>query len=148
MVAVIETCSYGHSGACRYITSSHPHKLTTFQGRVRPMPHRTQWREYVRQVVGDDRNADISRKTGIDQGTISRWLKEDKEPPATTPPRVRAFALGYGRPVLEAFTRAGILHEEETGISAEPQRVDWAMVSDAELLAEVRERLDRRHSRG
>lgn len=103
-----------------------------------------QWRAYVRQVVGDDRNAEVSRKTGIDQGTISRWLKTDGTPPSVTPPTVRAFALGYGRPVLEAFTRAGILFEEETGISAAPLKVDWTMISDAELLAEVRRRMERR----
>jgi hypothetical protein len=119
-----------------------------------PSPHdslegvqtvKARWRAYVRQVAGDDRNADISRKTGIDQGIISRWLKADGNPPAVTPPTARAFAKGYGRPVLEAFTRAGILYEEETGISAEPLPVDWAMVSDAELLAEVRRRLERKH---
>lgn len=103
-----------------------------------------QWRAYVRRVVGDDRNAEISRKTGIDQGTISRWLKTDNPPPSVTPPTVRMFALGYGRPVLEAFTRAGILYPEETGISADPLRVDWLQVSDAELLAEVRHRMERR----
>lgn len=104
-----------------------------------------QWRTYVRQVVGDDRNAEISRKTGIDQGIISRWLKSDGTAPGVTPPTARAFALGYGRPVLEAFTRAGILYPEETGFSADPQKVDWTMVSDAELLAEVRHRLERKH---
>lgn len=102
-----------------------------------------QWRTYVRQVVGDDRNAEISRKTGIDQGIISRWLKEDRPSPSVTPPTARAFARGYGRPVLEAFTRAGILFEEETGISATPLPVDWTMISNAELIAEVRRRMDR-----
>lgn len=101
------------------------------------------WRAYVRQVVGDDRNAEISRKTGIDQGIISRWLRADGTAPGVTPPTARAFALGYKRPVLEAFTRAGILLPDETGISATPQPVDWAMVSDAELLAQVRQRMER-----
>lgn len=106
------------------------------------MPAKERWRAYVRQVVGDDRNAEVSRRTGIDQGTISKWLKPDRPPPAVTPPLVRAFALGYGRPVLEAFTHAGFLFEEETGISTEPLGVDWTQVSDAELLAEVRRRID------
>lgn len=101
------------------------------------------WRAYVRQVIGDDRNADVSRKTGIDKGIISRWLRTDGSEPGVTPPTARAFARGYGRPVLEAFTRAGILFEEETGISAVPLPVDWALVSDAELLAEVRRRMER-----
>lgn len=109
------------------------------------MPAREKWRAYVKQVVGDDRNAEVSRRTGIDQGTISKWLKPDRPPPAVTPPLVRSFALGYGRPVLEAFTHAGFLFEEETGISTDPLPVDWNMISDAELLAEVRRRLDRKH---
>lgn len=101
------------------------------------------WQAYVRQVVGDDRNAEISRKTGIEPSTITRWLRAEGPPPSVTPPTARAFAHGYKRPVLEAFTRAGILHEDETGISATPVPIDWTMVSDAELLAEVRRRLGR-----
>lgn len=107
------------------------------------------WRKYVRDIIGDDRQVDVSRKTGIDQATVSRWLREapDGKPPSVSHQTVRAFALGYGRDVLEAFTVAGILSEEETGRSKEPPVIDWLRVSDEEFAAEFRRRLERRDRR-
>src|SRR5262245_49331514 len=93
------------------------------------------WREYVRHVAGEDRQVEISTRTGIDQGTISRWMREDQAP--ISPRSVRMFATGYRVPVLEAFIVAGFLSESEAGISA-PRERQWSDVSDAELAAEVR----------
>lgn len=108
------------------------------------------WRKYVRDIIGDDRQVDVSRKTGLDQATVSRWLKEtpgDDKPPAVSDRAARAFALGYGRDVIEAFTVAGILSEEESGRSRKPPVIDWLRVSDEEFAAEFRRRLERRDRR-
>lgn len=104
------------------------------------------WRRYVLDIIGDDRRVDVSKKTGIDQATVSRWLSEkpDDRPPSVSHQAARAFALAYGRSVLEAFTVAGILSEEESGRSKEPPAIDWLRVSDAEFAAEFRRRLERR----
>jgi hypothetical protein len=96
------------------------------------------WCEYVNWVVGDDRQVEISAKTGVDQGTISRWRKE--EPQAVSARSARAFALGYERPVLEAFVVAGFLTEAEAGVRP-PGRADLSEVSNERLAAEVKRRL-------
>lgn len=99
---------------------------------------RLTWTEYVNWVVGEDRQVEISTKTGIDQGTISRWRKD--EPQAVSARSARAFALGYERPVLEAFVVAGFLTEAEAGVRP-PKRADLAEISNERLAAEVRRRL-------
>lgn len=96
------------------------------------------WSEYVNWVVGDDRQVEISAKTGIDQGTISRWRKD--EPQQVSARSARAFALGYNRPVLEAFVVAGFLTESEAGMRP-PGKADLGSVSNERLAAEVRRRL-------
>lgn len=96
------------------------------------------WREYVRSVADGDRQIEISQKTGIDQGTISRWHRE--EHPQVSARSARAFALGYGRPVLEAFVVAGFLTEAEAGVTR-PVAYDLDTVSNEQLAAEVRRRL-------
>lgn len=113
-------------------------------GWVRGRGDRMSWREYVRHVIGDDRQVDVSTKTGIDQGTISRWLRDENGDgrARVSSQAVRAFAHGYGVPVLEAFVVAGLLSEDESGVSP-PRRHHLQDVSDAELLAELRRRLGR-----
>lgn len=76
------------------------------------------WRDYVRQVIGDDRQVDVARKTGVDQTTISRWLNPDPDKTRRISERsVADFARGYGRPVLEAFVVAELLTEEEASVT-------------------------------
>lgn len=100
---------------------------------------RMTWREYVRQVVGGDRQVEISQRTGIDQGTISRWMRQENGETVSSR-AVRLFALGYGRPVLEAFVVAGFLTEEEAGVKV-PTEVGWESVTNEALAAEVHRRL-------
>jgi hypothetical protein len=99
------------------------------------------WREYVSQIVGPDRQVDIAHRTGIDQGTISRWMRDDHDASAVSSRSVRLFALGYGRPVLEAFVVAGFLTAEEAGIK-QPTRVGWEDITNEALADEVRRRLE------
>lgn len=96
------------------------------------------WSEYVRRVIGDDRQVDVFAKTGIDQGTISRWLTADRPP--VSPQAARAFARAYGRSVVEAFVVAGFLDESETEVPV-PTSDRAAALSNEELAAELRKRL-------
>ncbi|MCL1900566.1 MAG: hypothetical protein FWG11_08670 [Promicromonosporaceae bacterium] len=87
----------------------------------------------------DQRQVEISEKTGVDQATISRWLRDEQ--PAVTPRSARLFALGYDRPVLEAFVAAGLLTDEEAGIGV-PEPLGLESASNERLLAEVGRRFD------
>lgn len=98
------------------------------------------WSEYVARVIGDDRQVEVARKTGVDQTTISRWLNPATSTTRRTSQSVRLFALGYNRPVLEAFVVAGFLSKEEAGMHAEPL-VDLATVPSQELIRELDRRL-------
>lgn len=102
-----------------------------------------QWIEYVRRVIGDDRQVDVARKTGIDQTTISRWLSsEGTETKRISSQSVAAFARGYGLPVLEAFVIAGFLTEEEAGVQVVEAQLDT--IPAETLLSELlrRQRAD------
>ena len=98
------------------------------------------WHQYVEQVIGDDRQVDAARKTGVDQTTISRWLNPSTSRTRLTSQAVRAFAKGYNRPVLEAFVVAGFLTRSEAGMVGEPL-VDLSRVDKQELLEELGRRL-------
>ncbi len=99
-----------------------------------------EWHEYVAKVIGSDRQVEAAGKTGIDQTTISRWLSADTSHMRRTSQSVRSFALGYGRPVLEAFVVAGFLTPGEAGMATEPL-VDLSTVNAADLLSELNRRL-------
>lgn len=81
------------------------------------------WQDYVEAIVGEDRQVDIARKAGVDQGTVSRWLvgREGKNG-GLSPATARKFARGYKRPVIEAFVAAGLLSPEEAGMKAPTHR--------------------------
>lgn len=88
--------------------------------------------------MGADQQKDAAEKASIDQSAISRWLKTGKPGRVET---VRAFALGYDRPVLEAFIEAGFLTEKEA--KARPAgRPDFSQLSNDELLELVRARIN------
>lgn len=98
------------------------------------------WREYVLRVAGDDRQADIARRTKIDQATISRWLRDDDHKPSSA--KVQSFAAAYGVSVIEAFVVADLMSPEEAGME-KPSTIDLSSVSDDDLLAEVKRRFRR-----
>ncbi len=99
-----------------------------------------EWHEYVAKVIGTDRQVEAARKTGIDQTTISRWLSADTSSMRRTSQSVRSFALGYGRPVLEAFVVAGFLTPSEAGMKTQPL-MDLTDVDAQDLLRELNRRL-------
>lgn len=87
------------------------------------------WSEYVKHLVNGDTQVAVSQKTGIDQTTISRWLRGVTTP--DSPGTVAHFAQCYGANVLESFVAAGFLTREEAGMPPEPLH-DFAAMIDAD----------------
>lgn len=96
------------------------------------------WVDYVRQTIGRDaRQREVAEQTGLDQATVSRWMRGDRR--QLTPYSVTKFANGYGRPVLEAFVAAGLISEADARVrTIRPKTLDSFDVDD--LLAEVARR--------
>lgn len=99
------------------------------------------WRTYVQSVTQGDAQIVMREKTGIDQGTISRWMSPDRTRSALTADTARKFATAYRRPILEVLVNAEVLTEEEAGIKAGPiPTLDdasiEALVRDAKLIIE------------
>lgn len=72
------------------------------------------WAKYVAEIrvmAGGPTQDQMAEKTGVPQGTISRWL--DAKNPSRDPANVAQFAKGYERNVLEAFVAAGLLEVED-----------------------------------
>lgn len=65
------------------------------------------WAAYVRRITGDTTQKEIADRTGVNQTTISRWLRATNDPSHAG--NVAALAIEYGRNPLEAFVAAGLL---------------------------------------
>lgn len=91
----------------------------------------TNWWAYVQQVAVGQTMASIARTAGVPQPSLSRW-RDGVHP---SPDSIRAFALAYGRPILEAYVAAGLLLEEEIADVTMPADVR-ALPTDA-LLGEL-----------
>lgn len=94
------------------------------------------WWSYVQRVSRDASQQAIAERTGIGQSSVGRWKTSEPKPG-----NVRAFALSYGRPVLEAFVAAGFLNQREANLITPP--LDLSGVDDDALLTEVRRRMKR-----
>lgn len=83
-------------------------------GTVRPVTQQPAdlWSRYVTTVAGSHEQTAIASRTGVSQGTVSRWLSRRYTPDKAAP--VVAFARGYNRPVLEALVAAGMITIEDT----------------------------------
>jgi transcriptional regulator with XRE-family HTH domain len=99
------------------------------------------WKAYVASVIGSDQQKDAAEKTGVDQSTISRWLRNGEPGRAEN---IVKFARGYGRPPLQALVAAQLLTatEAKQRPTAAPSLAD---LTDDELLDEVRRRLHAQH---
>lgn len=97
------------------------------------------WADYVRTVTRGASGLVISRRTGIHQTTISRWLSA-----SCTQPNVRsvvAFARAYRVNPVQSMVRAAFL----TASEAKLRRVDSVNlrdVSTVELCRELARRAD------
>lgn len=99
-----------------------------------------EWRQYVEQVIGEDRHIDVARKTGVDQSTVSRWLNPKEKSVRLSSQAVAAFARGYGVPVLQAFVVAGFLTKDEASMKDGDLVPDLQAVPDPAFLAELNRR--------
>jgi hypothetical protein len=112
------------------------------QNRGRDDPESTQygsvvsWWEYVLRVAKTDSPKVIATETGIDGPHVSKW----KAGQVPTPRIVKAFAVGYKRPVLEAFVAAGFLTQAEAKVRPEAAP-DYSQLTNDELLELVRTRM-------
>lgn len=93
------------------------------------------WPAYVRATTSDI-NSEIARRTGLNQGSVSRWFKGSTPDPAS----VAAFAKGYRQPVLEALMAAGIVAPEDVGDDP-PAAPYLSRLSNEDLLREVDRRM-------
>lgn len=100
-----------------------------------------EWRQYVEQVIGSDRQIDVARKTGVDQTTISRWLNPREKSIRLSSQAVAAFARGYDVPVLQAFVVAGFLTKEEANMKDADLVPDLQTIPDTAFAAEAHRRL-------
>lgn len=97
------------------------------------------WSEYVNALIElGEKQIDVSRRTGVDQTTLSRWIGGESR--GVTSKSVARFARGYGRPVLEAFVAAGFMSAKEAGIK-NVQSPDLTKFTDGQLLQEIQRRL-------
>lgn len=101
-----------------------------------------EWRQYVEQVIGSDRQMDVARKTGVDQTTVSRWLNPKGKSMRLSSQAVAAFARGYDVPVLQAFVVAGFLTKEEASMKDADLVPDLQSVPDPAFVAELNRRLE------
>lgn len=81
------------------------------------------WREYVLGLTYGESQNDVSKRTGISQPTIGRWLRGDIA--KIEPANVAKFAQAYDRSVLEAFVAAALLpfDEAKRGLDAKAVRM-------------------------
>jgi DNA-binding LacI/PurR family transcriptional regulator len=68
------------------------------------------WAAYVDRVRGDHNQAQVAAHAGVDQATVSRWLRGGAIGRGS---RVANFARAYDANVLEALVAAGYITEEE-----------------------------------
>lgn len=96
------------------------------------------WGEYVRQMIGGDQQVEAARKAGLDQTTISRWVRGGQAGKAEN---VVKLARAYRTPVLEALVVAGFISEAEAGARVTIQRFEEP--SDDRLLELIANRFSR-----
>ena len=81
------------------------------------------WSAYVLHIVDGKKQDVIAAATGVNQGTISRWVNAKTVPNKAA--EVASLARAFGRNPLEAFVAAGMLEESEAGrgLSDESRRL-------------------------
>lgn len=108
-----------------------------------PYIHGMTWSEYVRRITGGDAQNVIAKKAGVDQSTVSRWLRGIGK---IDPANAAALARAYHRPVIEAFVAADFIGPDEVDV-----QVTYTVVADPtddELLELLRKRLARDQEEG
>jgi transcriptional regulator with XRE-family HTH domain len=117
------------------MVGAHVSRMHQFDGRVTES-----WAEYIRRIsatVGDTNQLDISKRTGLDQTAVSRWMRDKNQPKAEA---VITFARAYGRSPIEALIAAGYLVGTDVQGTIELAN-SISQVPTDDLLAEIRRRL-------
>ncbi len=96
------------------------------------------WAEFVRQTIGGDQQVEAARKAGLDQTTISRWVRGGQAGKAEN---VVKLARAYGASVLEALVVAGFIRVDEARAQVTINRFEDP--SDERLLELLASRLRR-----
>lgn len=76
-------------------------------------PDSPTWQEYLRSAmaaVGIANAADLTRRTGVNESQVSRWLRGLGQPDLAN---LRRIAPALGRPLLELTVAAGHLSPDE-----------------------------------
>lgn len=94
------------------------------------------WHEYVRAIAGNATQREIADHTGVHFTTISNWLNDRRQPPAST---AIAFARAYNLNPVEALVVAGYLTGDEADLGTATWADPTAIPTDV-LLAEVARR--------
>lgn len=97
---------------------------------------------YLMRITDNASGVAISRAAEVDAGNVSRWKTGKTSPSAES---VVKIARVWGRSPTEALVASGHLEADEVGGVVEVARGP-AELSDDELLAEIRERMEARHA--
>jgi len=95
------------------------------------------WAKYVDSLTQGESQDAVGAKVGVAGSTISRWRSGSRP---GKPAEVAAFAVTYGRNVLEAFVAAGFLTPEQAGMPPTPA-INLTEIPGPELAKEVSRRL-------
>lgn len=109
------------------------------------MSNRRGWSAYLRALM-DSRGwkpVDLARRSGIKQGVISRWLRDEEAPTPSIPNLRRIAEVTYVR-LVDLLVVAGHLTPEEAGMDQAPEpprpiRVEELVDEDESLTPEARE---------
>ena len=89
----------------------------------------TKWAEFVKKLMRGEQQLAIAERAGVNQGTISKWVRGVETP--KSPAVVAHFAQAMDGNVLEGFVAAGFLSPEDAGMPPAPA-VSFAELVDAD----------------
>jgi transcriptional regulator with XRE-family HTH domain len=95
------------------------------------------WQEYVKDLQAGRTQVELAEQVGVDQATVSRWLRGGGAPSAEN---VVQIARRAGRQPLSALVAAGLLSATEARQRA-AARPSLSDLTDDELIDELRRRL-------
>ena len=103
--------------------------------------HVTTWWQYVQDLIGSDNFSTAANKAGFDKSAFTRWSRGANADPAFAVKLARA----YNANPIHALVVSGLLSSEEAKLRMVDigKSVDARILSDDELIAEIKRRLRR-----
>lgn len=109
-------------------------------GRIHTMNAMHTWAQYIRQLRGQDTNAEMAAKIGTSPSAITRWLDGSAEPRLT---QIVTVARAYGENPLGALVALGhITQDEASQFAGLPRGMQIQEFSDIELAQEIVRRIE------